>query len=124
MLAFFAQEAERQMAAMVEIPAKRWEILAKKIRVFQQLTHQLGKPESNASLGMILHKRWAYPANRNGHARKSVHTLTRRSRRVYVYANTGTYTVSGQNKIGRELTLLALIQPTVIKQNVVNNHWL
>ena len=34
------------------------------------------------------------------------------------------YTVSGQNKIGRELTLLALIQPTVIKQQAVNNNWL
>ena len=33
-------------------------------------------------------------------------------------------TVSGQNKIGRELTLLALIQPTVIKQQAVNNNWL
>ena len=34
------------------------------------------------------------------------------------------YTVSGQNKIGREFTLLALIQPTVIKQQAVNNNWL
>ena len=34
------------------------------------------------------------------------------------------HTVSGQNKIGRELTLLALIQPTVIKQQAVNNNWL
>ena len=32
--------------------------------------------------------------------------------------------VSGQNKTGRELTLLALIQPTVIKQQAVNNNWL
>ena len=32
------------------------------------------------------------------------------------------FTVSGQNKIGRELTLLALIQPTVIKQQAVNNN--
>ena len=34
------------------------------------------------------------------------------------------YAVSGQNKIGRELTLLALIQCTVIKQQAVNNNWL
>ena len=34
------------------------------------------------------------------------------------------FTVSGQNKIGRELTLLALIQPTVIKQQAVSNNWL
>ena len=33
-------------------------------------------------------------------------------------------TVSGQNKIGRELFLLVLIQPTVIKQQAVNNNWL
>ena len=33
-----------------------------------------------------------------------------------------TLTVSGHNKIGRELTLLALIQPTVIKQQFVNNN--
>ena len=33
------------------------------------------------------------------------------------------WTVSGQNKIGRELTLLAFIQPTVIKQQAVNNNW-
>ena len=32
--------------------------------------------------------------------------------------------VSGQNKIGRELTQLALIQPTGDKQNAVNNNWL
>ena len=35
-----------------------------------------------------------------------------------------TYTVSGQNKTGGELTLLALIQPTIIKQQAVNNNWL
>ena len=34
------------------------------------------------------------------------------------------WTVSGQNKIGRELTLLALIQPTVIRQQAGNNNWL
>ena len=34
------------------------------------------------------------------------------------------YTVIGQNKIGRELTLLALIQPTDNRQNAVNNNWL
>ena len=34
------------------------------------------------------------------------------------------FKVSGQSKIGRELTLLALIQPTVIKQQAVNNNWL
>ena len=39
-------------------------------------------------------------------------------------ANKYAYAVSGQNKIGRELTLLALIQPTVIKQQTVNNNWL
>ena len=33
-------------------------------------------------------------------------------------------TVSGQNRIGTELTLLALIQLTVIKQQAVNNNWL
>ena len=33
-------------------------------------------------------------------------------------------TVSGQNKIGRELTLLAFIQPTGNKQNAVNKNWL
>ena len=33
-------------------------------------------------------------------------------------------TVSGQNTIGRELTLLALIQPTNDEQNAVNNSWL
>ena len=38
----------------------------------------------------------------------------------YVYP----YTVSGQNKIGREFTLLPLIQPTIIKQQTVNNNWL
>ena len=32
--------------------------------------------------------------------------------------------VSGQNKIGRELTLLAFIQPTGNKQNAVNKNWL
>ena len=31
------------------------------------------------------------------------------------------YTLSGQNKIGRELTLLALTQSTVIKRQAVNN---
>ena len=35
-----------------------------------------------------------------------------------------TNTVSGQNKIGRELTLLAFIQPIVIKQQAVSNNWL
>ena len=34
------------------------------------------------------------------------------------------YAVSGQNKIGRELTPLALIQPTDNRQNAVNNNWL
>ena len=34
------------------------------------------------------------------------------------------YTVSGQNTIGRELTLLALIQPTDDEQKAVNNNWL
>ena len=34
------------------------------------------------------------------------------------------WAVSGQNKIGWEFTLLALIQPTVIKQQAVNNNWL
>ena len=33
-------------------------------------------------------------------------------------------TVSGQNKIGRELTLLALIQPTDDEQYAVNINWL
>ena len=33
-------------------------------------------------------------------------------------------TVSGQNRIGRELTLLAFIQPTDDKQNAVYNNWL
>ena len=33
-------------------------------------------------------------------------------------------TVSGQNTMGSELTLLALIQPTDNKQNVVNNNGL
>ena len=32
--------------------------------------------------------------------------------------------VGGQNKIGRKLTLLALIQSTVIKQQAINNNWL
>ena len=34
------------------------------------------------------------------------------------------YTVSGPNKIGRELTPLTLIQPTDFQQNAVNNNWL
>ena len=34
------------------------------------------------------------------------------------------YTVSGQHKIGRELTLLALIQPIGVNQQAVNNTWL
>ena len=33
-------------------------------------------------------------------------------------------TDSGQNTISRELTLLALIQPTDDEQNAVNNNWL
>ena len=33
-------------------------------------------------------------------------------------------TVSGQNTIGRELTLLALIQPASNKQNALNHNWL
>ena len=38
--------------------------------------------------------------------------------------NTMPSTVSGQNTMGSELTLLALIEPTDGKQNVVNNNGL
>ena len=34
------------------------------------------------------------------------------------------YTVSGQNTIGINITLLVLIQPTDVEQYAVNNNWL
>ena len=43
---------------------------------------------------------------------------------TYELPSANTWTVSGQNRIGRELTLLAMIQLTVIKQNAVTNNWL
>ena len=50
-------------------------------------------------------------------------TETENQKRMWPRGQT-TKTVSGQNKIGRELTLLAFIQPTVIKQQAVNNNQL
>ena len=45
-------------------------------------------------------------------------------RPAYVSLKSWSCTVSRQNTMGRELTLLALIQPTDDQQNAVNNKWL
>ena len=54
------------------------------------------------------------------------------NRKMFFYRNTyhvmnchlKAHTVCGQNTIGIYITTLVLIQPTDVKQNVVNNNWL
>ena len=48
----------------------------------------------------------------------------RERKHIVLIADIKSYTVSGQNIIGKYITPMVLIQPTDVEQNAVNNDWL